>query len=104
MHIPKTYLSFHDVTGLHASAGISHESPLVLTVDSQHGSMQITIFLQPLLTADQIKALADAIQAAMVKAEPAAVCPAEKAAYKAADDYWERLKIDLNRHPIEKAS
>jgi hypothetical protein len=106
MHIPKTYLSLHDVTGLTASVGVSHEQPLVLTIDGTEGSMQITLFLQPLLTSDQISTLAAAIRSAMVMAEPGAIpaCPAETAAYKAADDYWERLSIDLNRHPIEKAA
>jgi hypothetical protein len=28
--------------------------------------------------------------------------PCEAAAYMAADDYWDRLKADLDRHPIER--
>ena len=108
MHIPKTYLSLHDVTGLRAGVGVIYDAPLTITVDSAHGSMQITLYLQPLLTKEQIEAIAAAINAAMVMAEPAAVpstlSPEEKAAYAAADGYWERLKLDLNRCPIEKAA
>ena len=111
MHIPKTYLSLHEITGLQVTAGQSLDSPLVLTIDGPHGSMQVTLFLQPLLTAQQIDKLAVAMQAAMTVAEPAAVCPAEQAAYNAAAahynaekntvDYWKRLRADLDRHPIE---
>jgi hypothetical protein len=104
MHIPKTYLSLHDVTGLRVTAGQSFERPLVLSIDGSHGSMEIVLFLQPLLTVDQIERLAEAVTATMRVAEPAAVAPAspqEQAAYKAADDYWTRLRADLDRHPIE---
>jgi hypothetical protein len=100
MHIPRTYLSLHDITGLSASVGYQLDSPLQLTVDSEHGSVQITLFLSTLLTPDQIKALADTLNAATVKAEPAAaspLTPEEKAAYAAADGYWARLKLDLDR-------
>lgn len=107
MHIPKTYLSLHDVTGLRAGVGVIYDAPLTITVDSAHGSMQITLYLQPLLTKEQIEAIAAAINASMAMAEPAAVSPLtpeEKAAYAAADGYWERLKLDLNRCPIGKAA
>jgi hypothetical protein len=108
MHIPKTYLSLHDVTGLQARVDRAYGAPLVLTIDSAYGAMQISFYLQPLLTEDQIEALATAIGKAMTKAEPAAIpstlTPEEKAAYAAADGYWERLKLDLNRHPIGKAA
>lgn len=97
MHIPKTYLSLHDVTGLRITAGQSIDRPLVLSIDGAHGAMEITLFLQPLLTADQIEKLAKAATDAMQMAEPAAVCPHEQAAYKAADSYWDRLKADLDR-------
>jgi hypothetical protein len=103
MHIPKTYLSLHDVTGLRVTAGQSFDRPLVLSIDGSHGAMEITLFLQPLLTAEQVERLANAMTVAMRMAEPAAVppCPQETAAYKAADDYWDRLRADLDRHPIE---
>jgi hypothetical protein len=97
MHFPKTYLSLHDVTGLRASTVPSSDRPLILTVDSPHGAMQISFYLQPLLTEDQIEALAKAIGAAMTKAEPAAVCPVEKLAYKSQEEYWAALKRDLDR-------
>lgn len=96
MNIPKTYLSLHDVTGLRITAGQSLERPLVLSIDGSHGSMEIVMFLQPLLTEAQIEAMAAAMTAAMQTAKPPP-CPQEQAAYKAADDYWDRLKADLDR-------
>jgi hypothetical protein len=63
--------------------------------------MEITLFLQPLLTPHQIKALADAmaqvLSAGMRTAEPAAIAPDEQAAYAAENEYWDRLKADLDR-------
>ena len=101
MPIPTTYLSLHDVTDMKATVLQSLDSPLILTIDSPHGAMQITIYLRDLDTTTEF--LADVINAAMHDpVPPQAACPAEKAAYQAADDYWERLKIDLNRDPIEK--
>jgi hypothetical protein len=97
MHIPKTYLSLHEITGLRVSTVQTVDRPLVLTVDSPHGAMQISFYLQPLLTEDQIEALAIAIGKAMTRAEPAAVCPVEKAAYKSQEEYWVALKRDLDR-------
>jgi hypothetical protein len=97
MNIPTTYLAFHDITALRASGGTSLGRPLVLTIDGAHGSTQITLFLQPLLTADQISALAMAISDAMVMAEPAAVCPIESAAYDAAADYYRRQTSELGK-------
>jgi hypothetical protein len=101
MNIPKTYLSLHDVTGLQVRVGPSVGKPLELVIDGEHGRMQITLFLQPLLTDDQIEALAAAMAAAMKPAKPVPPDPSETAAYKAADDYWTRLRADLDRHPIE---
>jgi len=104
MGIPTTYLSLHDVTDMKATVLQSLNSPLILTIDSPHGVMQISIYLRDLDTA-KTEFLADVINAAVHEpAPPKAACPAEKAAYDAADDYWERLKVDLNRHPIEKVS
>jgi len=104
MGIPTTYLSLHDVTSLKATVLQSLDSPLILTIDSPHGAMQISLYLRDLDTA-KTEFLADVINAAVHEpAPPKVACPAEKAAYDAADDYWERLKVDLNRHPIEKAS
>jgi hypothetical protein len=101
MHIPKTYLSLHDITGLKAAAGHALDSSLVLTVDSPHGAMQISLYLRPLLTGDQVRLLADAmaqvLSAGMRTAEPAAIPPEEKAAYAAENEYWDRLKADLDR-------
>jgi len=34
-------------------------------------------------------------------ATPKVACPIEEAAYKAHDDYWSRLRADLDRCPIE---
>ena len=58
MHIPKTYLSLHDVTGLQVTPGAGPDRPLILTIDGTHGCTRITLFLQPLLTAQQVDALA----------------------------------------------
>jgi len=102
MHIPKTYLSLHDITGLQVTSGAGPDRPLILTIDGTHGCTRITLFLQPLLTAQQVEALAEAAQA-IIRAPAPAVPPdpCEAAAYEAADDYWHRLKADLDRHPIE---
>ncbi len=102
MQFPKTYLSLHEITGLRAAAGISPEKPLTLTIEGPHGAMQITLYLQPLLTGDQIEFLADMINATITPEPPAAACPAEKAAYKSADDYWASLKRDLDARPIDR--
>jgi hypothetical protein len=103
MHIPKTYLSLHDVTGLQVRVGRSAGKPLELVIDGDHGCMQVTLFLQPLLTAEQVEALAEAAQA-IIRAPAPAVPPdpCEAAAYMAADDYWSRLTADLDRRPIER--
>jgi hypothetical protein len=90
MSVPTTYLSFHDITSLRVAVGSSHGRPLVLTIEGAHGSMQITLFLQPLLTELQIATLAETFKAVMTMAEPAAVCPIEQAAYDARDDYYDR--------------
>jgi len=103
MSIPKTYLSIHDVTGLQARIGYAVDRPLELVIDSPHGAMQIVIFLQPLLTKEQIEAIADTINVVMKTPKPPKeTCPKEAAAYGAEGDYYARLKADLNRHPIEK--
>jgi len=100
--IPKTYLSVHEITGLQVSCEGLFESPLVLTIDSPHGALQITLFLRPLLTPDQIKKVAKALQTAMTTPEPpAAACPREAAAYKSQEEYWAALKRDLDARPIE---
>jgi hypothetical protein len=89
MTIPTTYLSLHDVTGLRAGVGVIYDAPLTITVDSQHGSMQITLYLQPLLAKDRIEALADTINAVMKSPEPPkAACPIEEAAYTACDVHY----------------
>ena len=95
MHIPKTYLSLHDVTGLQIRVGRSAGKPLELVIDGDHGCMQVTLFLQPLLTAEQVEALAEAAQA-IIRAPAPAVPPdpCEAAAYIAADDYWSRLTAE----------
>jgi hypothetical protein len=88
MDIPTTYLSLHDVTGLRAGVGVIYDAPLTITVDSTHGSMQITLYL-PTLTKEQIEALADTINAVMKTPEPPkVVCPIEEAAYAARDAHY----------------
>jgi len=101
MDIPTTYLSLHDVTGLRAAALASLDTPLILTFDTKYGPMQISIYLNPNDPA-KVELLADAINAAMKEpATPKVACPIEEAAYKAHDDYWSRLRADLDRCPIE---
>jgi len=102
MDIPTTYLSLHDVTGLKAAALVSFDTPLILTIDSPHGAMQISIYLNPHDTA-KVERLADAINAVMKEpATPKVACPIEAKAYKSQEDYWTALKRDLDRCPIEK--
>jgi hypothetical protein len=102
MTIPTTYLSLHDVTGLKAAALQSFETPLILTIDSPHGAMQISFYLRD-RDAATVEALADVINTVMKAPEPPqAACPVERAAYAASDEYYARLRADLDRHPIEK--
>ena len=101
MGIPTTYLSLHDVTGLRAAALQSFDTPLVLSVETPHGSMQISFYLRE-ASAAKIEALADTINAVMKAPEPPKVtCPVEKAAYAAQEKYWRDLKRDLDRDQIE---
>ena len=97
--IPTTYLSLHDVRVLHASVQRTIDTPLVLNIDSPHGAMQISIYLRN-VDISRVQAIADAINVVKVTEPPQAMCPAEKAAYASADDYWNSLQRDLNRHPI----
>ena len=98
--IPTTYLSLHDVSVLRASAQRIFDTPLVLNIDSPHGSMQISMYLRG-VGAERIQALADAINDALKQPEPPqAACSVEKAAYASADDYYACLQRDLNRRPI----
>jgi hypothetical protein len=102
MGIPTTYLSLHDVTDMKATVLQSFDSPLILTIDSPHGAMQISIYLRDLDTA-KTEFLADVINAAMHEPQPPKeACPIEVGAYKSQEDYWTALKRDLDRHPIEK--
>jgi len=102
MPIPTTYLSLHDVTDMKATVLQSLDSPLILTIDSPHGAMQITIYLRELDTTTEF--LADVINAAMHDPVPAKEpCPIEAGAYKSQEEYWAALKRDLNAQPIESA-
>ena len=104
MPIPTTYLSLHDVTDMKAAVLQSVNSPLILTLDSPHGVMQISLYMRDLDTT-RTEFLADVINAAMHEPQPSkAACPIEVKAYKSQEEYWADLKRDLDRHPIEKAS
>jgi len=88
MMIPTTYLSLHDVTGLKAAALVSFNTPLTLTIDSPHGAMQISIYLNPNDTT-KVERLADAINAVMKEPPaPKVACPIEEAAYAAHDAHY----------------
>lgn len=104
MDIPTTYLSLHDVTGLRAAALQSFDTPLILTIETPHGAMQISIYLRE-ASAAKIEALADVINTVMKAPEPPkAACPIEAKAYKSQEDYWTALKRDLDAQPIEKVA
>jgi hypothetical protein len=100
--IPKTYLSFHSIHDIKAQALDTLDTPLILQLDGEYGAVQIAIYSeQP--DADRVRKLADAINDVLRQPEqPEAACPAEKAAYASADEYWNSLQRDLNRHPINK--
>ena len=88
MTIPTTYLSLHDVTGLKAAALASFNTPLVLSIETPHGAMQISLYLRD-LPAAKIEALADAINAVMKEPPaPKVACPIEEAAYAAHDAHY----------------
>jgi hypothetical protein len=83
MDIPTTYLSLHDVTGLRAAALASFDTPLILSIETPHGAMQISIYLNPNDTA-KVELLANNINAAMaLPPAPKVACPIEQAAYAA---------------------
>jgi hypothetical protein len=83
MDIPTTYLSLHDVTELRAAALASLDTPLILTVETKYGPMQISIYLRDADTA-KIELLANNINAAMaLPPTPKVACPIEQAAYAA---------------------
>jgi hypothetical protein len=97
--IPTTYLSLHDVTSLRAATLTSTDTPLLLTVDGEYGSMQISLYLR--VGASRTARIADAINAILKEPDPPKItCPVETAAYKSADDYWASLKRDLDARPI----
>jgi hypothetical protein len=103
MTIPTTYLSLHDITSLRAATLTSTDTPLLLTVDGEYGSMQISLYLRT--DASKTARIADAINAILKEPEaPKIACPVEAAAYASADEYWSCLKRDLDRHPIGKAA
>jgi len=88
MTIPTTYLSLHDITTLRAAALQSFDTPLVLSVETPHGSMQISFYLRE-ASAAKIEALADTINTVMNAPEPPkVVCPIEEAAYAARDAHY----------------
>ena len=97
--IPTTYLSIHDITDLKAIALNSLDTPLVLRVEAEHGTMQISLYG---IDDAKVEALADAINAIMTEPAPEqVVVPSETAAYQSHDDYMACLIRDLNRDPIE---
>lgn len=99
MQIPTTYLSLHDITSLRAATLTSTDTPLLLTVDGEYGSMQISLYLR--VDASKTARIADAINAILKEPDPPkVVCPVETAAYKSQEDYWTALKRDLNARPI----
>ena len=99
--IPTTYLSLHDVTGLKAAALQSFDTPLILTISTPAGEMQISMYFTG-VDATRIEHLAGSINAVLRAPDPPkAACPQEKAAYASAEEYWRSLRQDLNRDPIE---
>ncbi len=89
MDIPTTYLSLHDVTGLKAAALASFDAALVLSIETPHGAMQISIYLNPHDTA-KVELLANNINAAMaLPPTPKVACPIETAAYAAAASHYD---------------
>jgi hypothetical protein len=88
MMIPTTYLSLHDVTGLKAAALASFDAPLVLSIETPHGAVQISLYLNPNDT-KKVERLADAVNAAMaLPPAPKVACPIEEAAYAAHDAHY----------------
>ena len=98
--IPTTFLSIHDITGLKAIALNSLDTPLVLRIEGDHGTIQISLYG---IDDAKVEAIADAINAIMAEPapEPVVVVPSETAAYKSHDDYMACLIRDLNRDPID---
>lgn len=100
--IPTTFLSLHDITGLKAIALQSLDTPLVLRVDGEHGMFQISLYG---LAADRVERIADAINSIMLEPAPApVVLPVieDDNAHAGLSGYYEKLKRDLDRDPIEE--
>lgn len=82
MNIPTTYLSLHDVTALRATVLATMDTPLVLSIDTPHGAMQISLYIRDLDTS-RIERLTDAINTALRGPEPN-----EAAAYNAQNNAY----------------
>jgi hypothetical protein len=103
MQIPTTYLSLHDVTELHAVALTTIDTPLVLSIETPHGGMQISLYLND-VEASKIERIASAINAIMKEpAAPKIACPDEIAAYEALDDYFPGLHRSLDSLTVKAA-
>jgi hypothetical protein len=90
LQIPTTYLSLHDVTALKAAALTTLDTPLVLSIETPHGGMQISLYLRD-VEAAKIERIACAVNAILKEPEqPKIACPIEAAAYKAYDDYYKK--------------
>jgi hypothetical protein len=104
VQIPTTYFSLHDVTALKAAALTTLDTPLVLSIETPHGGMQISLYMND-VEASRIERIAAAINAILKEPEaPKIPCPVETAAYASADEYWASLKRDLDARPIGKAA
>jgi hypothetical protein len=65
--IPSTFLSLHDITGLKAVALQSYDTPLVLRVDGEHGTFQISLYFQG-VGRSTVELMAEAINSSITKA------------------------------------
>jgi len=81
MDLPNTYMSIHAIDRITATTGPALGSPLVLAIENEYGTTQLTLFFRrenELLTRRLIKAINDAMRQ---PEPPQAACPIETAAY-----------------------
>jgi hypothetical protein len=80
MELPNTFMSIHAIDRITASTGPALGAPLVLAIEGEYGTAQLTLFFRD-EDEDYTRRLIEAING--VQRRPRAICPLEQAAYAA---------------------